>query len=187
MTAFFNDIQTAVSGLSTQPDVGRKNNDDGGEDLGLPNVSYDVLSFPLSYNNGSKKKPSDRERDSNGNVTALFYQVFFGLRFDIEVAAVNDDQLSPIYEAVLGHFLAYETWKDDTDLHPAVNDITVTDGDNADDPSKESTIRGDKITVEIEWIRKLRRDVSHIAEIDIELDIDGDGTPDKTYYVDGSS
>lgn len=145
-----------------------------------PVVTYEEFEYPVWYNRGSDDSADGEIRDSNGNLTHEVYGDTNGLRFDIGVYGINEPQKEPIYQAIYTYFKKFHRWKATEEFHHDVFKIRLTGTKDGDKKGADGTLRGDRISVKMEYVNYLEREVDEIKTVNSNLDTDDDEEVERT-------
>lgn len=155
-------------------------------DIVYPRVTYSAYDVPVRYNRGSKPQPYTTLTDSNGDPVTHVYAMFYDFHADVLVEGEPQDS-DDSYEALRDHWLPYEHWRDDSDLHADVTDITVGSGDEPTNTDTEPSVFTSMLQLTIEYRKDVTHDGTPIEEIHHNIDADLDGSTDVTYTTDESN
>lgn len=175
--------------LYTAPD---ERVDGGSDDSGtntdtddFPRITYSVFESPVRYNRGSKPQPY-KVALVDGTPQTEIYATFYKLRCELIVEGTSAD-CDAIYEQLKTYWVAYELFKDDTDLHADVTDIAIDGSDETVITDTEPSVYESLLPVIVEYRQDVTRDGVPITNIYHHLDVDPDGSTDVTYITNESN
>lgn len=175
--AFYSELETAAGGLVNASDISQEYPN---EPEGLPTIVHNDNYRTIPMNRG--QAPVATQTDTNGGTTALIYVELIEARFSLLIAAEDEQTKEDIYEAVRSHFHEFDTpIRDSTELHADVHDVDVGDANSQDSEQRDPPSRGDRLQVSVGFQRFYTRDTTPVEEVDLNADVDNDGTVDLTY------
>lgn len=150
-----------------------------------PCVVYDDSHSRIEMNGVGAGPNTKQVDDATGDTLYETWKEPMRSTFRVTVRAQSELAKEPIYEAVRRAFGNYDTGPlSSRAFDAAVFDITVRDSNTADTAGVEDPIRGDEITVEIDWHRDYELDEDTIETVETEADADTDSnTTGDTYTI----
>lgn len=132
--------------------------------------------------------PSVVNRDTNGDVTSEENHEYRTAIYDIFVVADSEVAKEPIYEALARQFGKFQFVRHHaSSLHHAIESIRVDDASSDDYTEEDTAIRGDSVTVEVDFHRVYEQtddEAGTIETVDAEVDADTDDqTPGEDYTI----
>lgn len=161
-----------------QGDIGLRD-PEGSEQL--PAVVYHE-DYRREVYNGVGAGPDMRVYNADGSVSSEVWREYIQSQFIIDVRAANEVAKEPLYEALRSRFAQYQfgAW-DESSLHADVIDIDVIDSISSDTGDTEDVIRGDQLEVRLTFFRNYTFSTDNIAQVNLSVDANNDGTTDFTY------
>lgn len=162
-----------------------------------PFVAFQNQATRHVSHNGVGAGPDWVERDSNGNVVYTEWREYAEVFFTITIRMDKPAQLDPVYEAIRRGFGKYAQgeWSP-SELHEDIRDIRVEAAAPANSTEQEDAIWGDQLELYVEFTRNFIIEsggtvtmdeaveaVENIAQVNLDLDVDNDGTVDYQYTI----
>lgn len=171
--AFYAELETAASGFVPASNIGEEE-PDSDEDLPAIVHSDNYRRNPMNRS----AAPTDTTTDTDGTQEEI-YSRMMQAQFSVTVVSDDESEKEDIYEAVRTHFEAYTTpVKDASSLQADAHRVEVNDATSRDDPDREPTARGDSLSINVGFQRKYIRDVDPTTTVELDVDVDDDGTID---------
>ncbi len=178
---FIDELETAVSSLSTVPEVIMGNTDDE-EDIPCVCVQYN--SRDVTYN--STIAPSGFDKNQSGEITGEYYLRNREIDFNLDVRCKSELNKGDVFDAIETHFDKYISFLHYSDFHEDVEKIDVETNNSNDNVDSEYVIHGDLFVISIIYGKEtlmsndLRDTGAPIRKI--IKDVEG-----KTYVTDGTN
>ena len=171
--AVYGEFESAVDGL-VSPDNITQEQPDSTEDL--PTVVHNDAYREVPMNNG--QGPTGVQA-TNGRTQVHEHSKPMEAQFTVLIMSENESEKEDIYEALRTSFEQYETpVADESDIHPDIFGVEVTDVNSQDNEEREPIARGDSLTINVRFERIYERDVDPTDEV--VQTIGGDGMTDET-------
>jgi hypothetical protein len=147
----------------------------------VPGVVFDDAYTPLTYNGVGRSENIVQYTQSGDEDTYIYHEYRRG-QFDVSIQAPYESAKEPIYEAVHTVFHQYQfgPWNS-RDFQSECIDIRVDETTRTDSGDAEDIIRGDTMTVLVDYYRQYEFSTQNIDEVVSQIDADNDGTVDSTY------
>jgi hypothetical protein len=148
----------------------------------VPAVVYDD-EHEIRSMNGVGNGPNTKTY-SGSNVDYVTHHEYVRSTFRVTVRASSETLKEPVYEAVRRAFGIYDDgWESSRSFHDAVFNIDVTASTSADS-LVEDPIRGETLTVVVDWHRDYERVEDTIETVEAEADADTDSnTAGENYTI----
>lgn len=177
--AVYDNIETAVDGLVPPAQVSQENSN---STEALPTVVHNDAYRLVPMNNG--RGPTGVETNNDGAIIGHNHSRQIEARFSLTVRAEDELVKENIYEALRTYFEKYTVpVADESDIHPDVYRVEVTDSNSDDDEEREPVARGDTLTLNVFFEREYTRDVDPIDTVEQGVDSDNDGSTDFNYTI----
>jgi hypothetical protein len=171
--AVYSEFETSVDGLVPAENITQEQ-PDSTEDL--PTVVHNDAYREVPMNNG--QGPTGVQV-TNGRTLVHEHSKPMEAQFTVLIMSESESIKEDIYEALRTHFEQYETpIVDESDIHPDIFGVEVTDVNSQDNEEREPIARGDSLTINVRFERIYERDVNPADEV--VQTIGGDGITDVT-------
>lgn len=153
-TELINAVGSTGSGRVADDDISQQFPE---HDEDLPAVVFEDFSTTVRYNQGSAATPTKLVKNNSDEIIDEEYTDYERVRFDVTAQDSDGSVKDTIYEEIREQFLPYSMWKDVSTFHSDVRDIDVGDVQSIDNSDTEPTMRGDLLTIDIEFKRTIER------------------------------
>lgn len=171
-SAFYDELDTATSVPSDNITLESPNSTEN-----LPAIVHRdaYRDVPMNFGTG----PTGLQYDNNGNVTAVEYTTMREAQFTVTMVAETEGAAETVYEDVFSHFDAFtHPVKDSSSIQTDVTKVTVDEATPIDDVSRNPTMRGDALNINLQFKRTITQSVTAIEDVQQSFDIGDDGTDD---------
>jgi len=125
--------------------------------------------------------PTDAEVDEVGE-RSYTYAETREIQFTVTVVSDSDMEKEDVYEALKGHFTAYQkNIKDNSELHDDVYRVDVADSNPNNMTDRTPRGYDDSLTISLFCERYYEESVNPTTDVFVGVDSENDGTIDETY------